>query len=68
MKIIIECDINIYSIFIVKLLNFLTKLQNYYVNKKIYKRNKIRDYVRFNKYIIIMLIVIVMKNNRHNSE
>jgi hypothetical protein len=68
MKIIIDCDINIYSIFIVKLLNFLTKLQNYYVNKKIYKRNKIKDYVRFNKYIIIMLIVIVMKNNRHNND
>lgn len=58
----------IYSIFIVKLLNFLTKLQRYYVNKEIYKRNKIRDYVRFNKYIIVMLIVIVMKNNRHNNE
>ena len=68
MKIIIECDINIYSMFIVKLLNFLPKLQKYYVNKKIYKRNKIKDYIRFNKYIIRMLIVIVMKNNRHNNE
>lgn len=58
----------LFYIFIVKLLNFLTKLQKYYVNKKIYKRNKIKDYVRFNKYIIIMLIVIVMKNNRHNNE
>jgi hypothetical protein len=68
MKIIVECDINIYSIFIVKLLNFLIKLQKYYENKETYRRNKIKDYVRFDKYIIIMLIVIVMKNNRHNNE
>jgi hypothetical protein len=65
MKIIIECDNNIYSIFIIKLLDFLTKLQNI---MKIRRRNKIKYYVRFDKYIIIMLIVIVMNNNRHNNE
>jgi hypothetical protein len=68
MKIIIECDIKYLFYIHCKIIDFLTKLQKYYVNKKIYKRNKIKDYVRFNKYIIIRLIVIVMKNNRHNNE